>query len=143
MIDWVKYRAQEWGAQMRWLYCGKDGWPPRTTLARLIDEGSNGAAVSRFNQHFPECLSPEALITNNAIKRLAQRHQEMFWIHDVIRGRAKKKAEIMSINVRTYYAWMDEAHNSYVRSSTNAINAQNSQNCAALLALDSHMIMRA
>lgn len=130
MIDWIREAARQWGAEMRWLYCGKDGWPPRTTLAKLIEEGNHGAAVSRFHQHFPECLSPGALVTNNTIRRLARRHQEMFWIHDVIRGRVKHKAKTMDISVRTYFAWLDEAHQLFAHAS-HEVAAQNSQIRAA------------
>ncbi len=121
MIDWVAARAKDWGRQVRWLYCGKDGWPPRTALARLIEEGNHGAGVARYQQYFPECLSPEALITNNIIRRLELRHQEMFWIHDVIRSRVKRKIEVIGIEHRVYYNWLHAAHQAY--SSAVAVNS--------------------
>jgi hypothetical protein len=110
MIDWIHEGCKHWGWQMRMLYVGKDGWPSRTMLARMIEEGALGASASRFMQHFPECIDAEALKFNNAIKRLGEKEREILFIDYVVIGKGKVKAVRMGIARSTYFDRRDDAH---------------------------------
>lgn len=129
MIDWIHQRCRSWGSQVRWLYIGKDGWPSRTTLARMIEEGALGAATGRFVQHHPECLAPEELQLNNAIKRLGERDREVLFVIYVVREKGKATMARYSLSRTAYYDWVDEVHKR-VSSSLNYMSEQNSQKCS-------------
>jgi hypothetical protein len=128
MIDWIHQRCRSWGSQMRYIWIGKDGWPSRTTLARMIEEGALGAATGRFVQHHPECLGPEELQINNAIKRLDEKDREILFVVYVVREKGKLTMGRYSLSRTAYYDWIDEVHKR-VSSSLNSISEQNSQKC--------------
>ncbi len=110
MIAWIHERCKHWGWQMRLLYLGKDGWPARSILGKLIEEGALGASSSRFMQHFPECLDADAIATNNAIKTLSEADREVLFLDYCVIGKAKVKAARMGVERRTYYDRRDAAH---------------------------------
>lgn len=127
MIDFIDDRCKTWGAQMRWVYSGKDGWPSHTLLDRMIKEGILGASVGRFVQHFPEVLSPEAIEINNGVKQLREVHREILFLHYVVVGKGKGKAQRLEIHIQTYYDRLDCAQGElaralYVGSITNSQN---------------------
>lgn len=136
MIDWIHQRCQSWGRQVRYIQIGKDGWPSRTTLARMIEEGALGASAGRFVQHHPECLGPEELQMNNAIKRLGERDRELLFIMYVVREKAKTTMSRYSLSRTAYYDWVDEIHKR-ISASLNYVSEQNSQNCRRNLTFDS------
>lgn len=110
MIDWIHARCNVWGAQIRWVHLGKDGWPSRSVLGKLIEEGALGASSSRFIQNYPEVLNPEALETNNAIRQLGESEREILFVHYVVIGKGKVKAWRMNLAKNTYYDRIDAAH---------------------------------
>lgn len=107
--DFARERCKQWGIEMRWAYSGRDGWPPRTILDKMIKEGILGASSSRFTQSYPEFLSEIATETNIGIKRLPAMDREMIFLHFMVVGRAKAKAERIGIHIRTYYGRLDTA----------------------------------
>ena len=128
MIDWIHQRCRSWGFQVRWLYIGKDGWPSKTTLARMIEEGALGAATGRFVQHHPECLGEEELQINNAIKRLDEKDREILFIIYVVREKSKVTMSRYSLSRTAFYDRVDGVHKR-ISSSLNSISEQNSQKC--------------
>lgn len=128
MIDYIHERCRSWGAQMRWVSMGKDGWPSRTMLARIITEGSLGASAGRFVQHFPEVLNAEALEINNAVKTLKEPHREILFVHYVVVGQGKAKARTIGIHIQTYYDRLDSSQGELARA-LYTISIRNSQNC--------------
>jgi hypothetical protein len=113
MIDWVHAEAERWGRQMRWKWLGKDGWPSRTMLGKLIDEGVVGASSAKFMQFFPEHLTSDALAVNRVVQALAEGDRAMFFVHYIVIGKGKTKAHRMGVPVRTYYDHLDRAHKAY------------------------------
>lgn len=109
MIDWLNEECMTWGRQIRWLYIGKDGWPSRSVIGRLRDEGMLGAASSRFTQHWPEVLNETALKVNNGYKRLSETDREILFIHYVVVGKGKVKAARLNLPRSTYYDRVDAA----------------------------------
>lgn len=105
--DFVRERCRQWGREMRWTFAGKDGWPPRTMLDKMIKEGILGASSSLIAQVWPEFLSEIATETNIAIKRLPEVDREMIFVQFVVADKAKVKAARMQIHIRTYYARLD------------------------------------
>ena len=113
MIDWVKHRAEVWGRQVRWVFLTKDGWPSRSALGKLIEEGVTGAGSTRFIQHYPEVMMGEPLQTHNIIKTLPVDDKEMFFLHYVVKGMAKVKAAKMGLSKSRYYERLDRAHTKF------------------------------
>jgi len=109
MIDYINERCFAWGKQIRRVYLGHDGWPSKSILGRLQEEGLLGAASSRFVQHYSECLMGEAVETGNAIKKLSEEHREILFVHYVVIGKGKVKAHWLDLPVRTYYNRLDKA----------------------------------
>lgn len=135
MITWIHERCRSWGSQMRYIHIGKDGWPSRTTLARMIEEGALGAATGRFVQHHPECLGPEELQLNNAIRRLSEKDREILFVIYVARVKGKVVMAAYSLSRTAYYDWVDEVHKR-VSSSLNSQSEQNSQKCRQITTHD-------
>ncbi len=109
MIGWIHEGCKHWGWQMRLLYLGKDGWPSRGVLGKMIEDGALGASASRFMQFFPECLDADALKYNVAIKRLSERDREILFIDYAVIGKSKIKAARIGIAPRTYFDRRDQA----------------------------------
>lgn len=118
---------------------GKDGWPSRTTLARMIEEGALGAATGRFVQHHPECLGPEEVQLNNAIRRLGERDREVLFVIYVVRVKSKIAMAHYSLSRTSYYDWVDEVHKR-ISSSLNSISEQNSPKCRQIPAYEFDMV---
>lgn len=110
MIDWIHDGCCKLGAELRALYCGKDGWPPRSMLAKMIEEGSLGAAAIRYTQYVPSYLSKESVKFNNALKTLSEEDREFFLIDYVVIGKGKVKAARIGIARSTYYGKRDALH---------------------------------
>jgi hypothetical protein len=109
MIDWLHEECITWGRQIRWLYLGRDGWPSRSVIGKLREEGMLGASFSRFTQHWPEVLNPVALKVNNGYKQLAEPDREILFIHYVVIGKGKVKAHRLGLPKSTYYDRVDAA----------------------------------
>lgn len=110
MIDWIHDECEAWGQQMRAVYLGHDGWPSRTALGKLIEEGVVGASASKMLRFFPESLNADALRTNRVIKTLSEDDRVTLFVHYVVIGKGKVKAHRMGLPLRTYYDRLDQAH---------------------------------
>lgn len=110
MIGWVDAICKEWGRAQYWLLFGKTGWPTRTVLGKLMEEGIVGAACSQFLVEYPEVLTGDNLRTANAIKLLPEEPRSLVTIHYVIRMPAKQKCQRIPLPLRTYYAKLGDAH---------------------------------
>ena len=139
MIDYIHERCRSWGAQMRWVTMGQDGWPSRTILGKMIAEGSLGASAGRFVQHFPEVLAPDALEINNAIKTLRETHREILFVHYVVVGQGKSKARTIGIHIQTYYDRLDSSQGELARA-LYILSIRNSQNCMSDSPFESGML---
>lgn len=139
MITWIHERCRSWGNQVRYIHMGKDGWPSRTTLARMIEEGALGAATGRFVQHHPECLGQEELQLNNAIRRLSEKDREILFVIYVVRIKSKVVMANYSLSRTSYYDWVDEVHKR-ISASLNSISEQNTQNCRQIPTFEFGMV---
>lgn len=110
MIQWVDELCKDWGRAQHRLLFGFQGWPTRSMLGRLIDEGIIGASSNQFTMQYPEVLSAENLKTANAIKTLPEEPRALITIHYVFRLRARDKCERIEMPIRTYYARINDAH---------------------------------
>jgi len=116
MIDWVDAACREWAGPARALFFGKAfGWPPRTLLGRLVDEGPTGAGQVGFYQPMPESFQGTALDVSRALRRMAETHRfEKPWIvahaHYLFEGRARSKAQQIHITVPQYWRDLHTAH---------------------------------
>ena len=115
MIDYIHVRLCDWGRQIRKVYLGHEGWPSRSVLGKLKEEGILGAASVRFVQFEPEFLIGECLETNRAIKGLTEIDREILFVHYVVIGKGKLKAARLDMPRSTYYSHIDQAQRSLER----------------------------
>src|SRR6476646_5461059 len=109
MINWVDLRCKAWGRQKYWLYCGGNGFPSRSMLGKMIEEGLIGAGCSQFVSSYPEVLNEENLIVENAVKALAEESRAIVTVHYVIRMPARRKFHKLNISKNRYYEILDRA----------------------------------
>lgn len=129
MIDWIHARCKDWGHEMRKINLGNQGWPPRTILDKMINEGVLGAAsAGKFSQYCPEFLSEESLQINNAIKTLDEFDREHTFVMYVIREKAKVTMARLEVTRSDYYDMVDELHKR-INTSLYCVSEQNNENC--------------
>lgn len=110
MIAWVNEACKAWGRAQYWVLYGSNGWPSRTLLGKLIDEGLVGAVAGEWARPFPEVLTGANLVTANAVKRLGEESRTLITVHYVIRGHASYKCKVIHMAPRTYYQKLDVVH---------------------------------
>ncbi len=116
MINWVDDQCRAWGAHKRWLVYGDhNGYPPLSLLGRLILEGP-GAGERNFRSRELVYDAPEAyVLVQCALSKMAATHQmaapyAVVWAHYFFAGRAKSKAPMMDMPLRTYWQHIHAAH---------------------------------
>jgi hypothetical protein len=108
MIQWVDEVCRTWGAHKRWLITGEQGWPERSILGRLIEEGP-GAGHESFGGHCPIKDAPEGYtLVSVALQRMAatqglEKPLKVIRAHYVLKGVAKEKAPWLGLSVRQYW----------------------------------------
>ncbi len=123
MISWVDGVLKNWGRAQYWLMFKGNGFPARTILGKLMEEGAVGAACNQYTREFPEVLMGENLIVANAVKTLSEEPQTVIRAHYVIRMPAKQKYSFAGITKYRYYEIIDQAHVKLA----NAIDAQDAR----------------
>lgn len=139
MIDWIDQRCRDWGHQVKYIYFGRGGWPPKTTLARMIEEGILGASAGRFVQHFPEFMPPECQQINNAVKRLVERDREVLFRMYVVKDKAKVLMAEFSMSRNAFYDFVDGIHKR-LSASLYLNDKQNTENCRRIPTDDFGMV---
>lgn len=110
MIPWIDEALKGWARAKRRLIFGQDGWPPRSVLGKLIDEGVTGAAALKYVQHHPEVLTGEALTMNGLLQRLPEELRTVIFAHYVVKLPAARKARVMGLSRDAYYKQLDKGH---------------------------------
>lgn len=110
MIPWVDEALKEWARDKRRIEYGNEGWPPRSVLGKLIEEGVTGAAALKFVQHHPEVLTGESLNVNRGVCKLPEDLRTVLFAHYMVRGPVKHKAFTLGISRDAYYRQLDKAH---------------------------------
>jgi hypothetical protein len=115
MINWVDEQCRDWGSHWRWLKFGSHGWPPRSVLGKLIDEGA-GAGQGTFRPVPPIKDSPPAYTAvNHALLKMAATHEmgaevTVIHIHYLFGGKARGKAADLGISVEKYWQLVQSGH---------------------------------
>lgn len=116
MIAWVDDQCRAWGRHRRWILLAKDtGWPERSILGRLIEEGP-GAGHGEYRSRLPYKEPPEAYtLVSVALQRMAATHElavpfDVINLHYVLDGKAKEKAPILGVSVKQYWSLLHTAH---------------------------------
>jgi hypothetical protein len=115
MIAWVDEACRSWGSHYRWILKGEDGWPERSILGRLIDEGP-GAGHVALGSRVPIKDPPEAYaLVSVALQRMAATHElgkpiEVIHAHYLKPGYAKQKAPSLGVSVKQYWNLLHTAH---------------------------------
>ncbi len=110
MIAWVHEACKSWGRAQWWLMFKGNGYPSRTILGKLMEEGAVGAATNQFTREFPEVLQGENLMIANAIKTLPELPRAIISVHYVLRLPARTKYTKIGIDRPTYYEVIAKAH---------------------------------
>lgn len=115
MIAWVDEECRAWAAHKRWLEFGMHGWPERSLLGKLVEEGP-GAGQGSFVPRVPiKDAPPSYTVVTLALRKMADTHEmEKPWLvlhaHYVFAGKAKTKAPILRISVPQYWQQLHAAH---------------------------------
>lgn len=115
MIQWVDEECKAWGAHKRWLKHAVMGYPARSVLGRLIEEGP-GAGHEAFHSSVPvKDPPPQYLSVNLALTRMALTHELegsiiIIHAHYVEYGRVKQKAPALGISLKQYWSMLHTAH---------------------------------
>lgn len=116
MIPWVDEQCKAWGAHKRWmLVADSSGWPERSILGRLIEEGP-GAGHIAAHSTCPITDPPEAYtLVSVALQAMAETHAlekpiQVLKAHYVLNGRAKIKAPWVGVSLRQYWDNLHIAH---------------------------------
>lgn len=115
MITWVDEECRAWAAHYRWLRYGSSGWPPRSLLGKLIEEGP-GAGSGSFVARAPLKEDPPAYRNITlALRRMADTHEmekprDVVVAHYVYGGNAKSKAPLLRISLPQYWQQLHTAH---------------------------------
>lgn len=109
---WLDAMLSKWGRAVHYLLFGDAGWPSRTMLGKIMEEGFTGAAAQNLVHHYPEVLTGEALEVSRAIKRLpSEEMRTVIFAHYVLtRVPVKAKAAKLGIERSTYYDRLKSAH---------------------------------
>lgn len=115
MIAWVDEVCRDWGAHKRWIMHGTGGWPEKSILGRLIEEGP-GAGHETFGSRVPIKDPPEAyVLVSVALQRMAATHElgkpiEVIHAHYTKNGKASSKAPELGVSVKQYWNLLHTAH---------------------------------
>lgn len=116
MIAWVDDYCRAWGAHKRWVLLAPDqGWPERSILGRLIEEGP-GAGHGECTSRVPVKDPPEPYtLVSVALQRMAATHEmgkpiEVLHAHYLLPERAKQKAPALGVSVKQYWNLLHTAH---------------------------------
>jgi hypothetical protein len=115
MIPWVDETCQTWGRHKRWLITGEQGWPERSILGRLMEEGP-GAGHEDMRSRVPIKDPPEDyVLVSVALQRMAATHElgksiEVIHAHYTKNGKAGSKATDLGVSVKQYWNLLHTAH---------------------------------
>lgn len=108
MIDWVHLRGKEWG---RWQTREVTGWPRKSLLCRIRDEGSVGAAIKQHAQPIPVASMPRAILAfHRAWLALEERHRQVVAVVYLTAVGRDAKAALLGLSRSAMYATLDAAH---------------------------------
>ena len=107
--EWLEPMIDTWAGQTRYLLHGVDGWPLRTVLARVIEEGA-GASHSAPNQRTFEVYRRDGLAIRRAMEGMPLLQRQVFVAHYLADGHAAEKAKILGLSKARYWAILDTAY---------------------------------
>lgn len=107
--EWLEPMLYVWKDQVLASWQGHDGWPARTVLARIIEEGA-GASHGRGNQRVFEVFSNDGLKIRLAMEGMPIGPRQVLAVHYLADGNAKSKAKELEISKSRYWAMLDSAY---------------------------------
>lgn len=115
MIAWVDEVCRTWGAHKKWIMYGVDGWPEKSILGRLIEEGP-GAGHEDMRSRVPIKDPPDGyVLVSVALQRMAATHElgkaiEVINAHYTKNGKAITKAPELGVSVKQYWNLLHTGH---------------------------------
>ena len=95
--------AREWGRQVWRLWMQDQGWPARTLLGRIIDEGLTGAGHTGGKQWYPEAFDDKGQLVSRALRRMPESDRNAIAIHYAVPVPVKRKLVVLKIPESTYF----------------------------------------
>jgi hypothetical protein len=115
MIPWVDEICRTWGAHKKWILYGEDGWPERSILGKLMEEGY-GAGHEDMRSRVPIKDPPEGyVLVSVALQRMADTHVlgksvEVIKAHYSQNGKAITKAPELGVSLKQYWNLLHTGH---------------------------------
>lgn len=105
MIRWVHELGKEWGRSMR---SHANGYPQKSLMARIQEEGSVGAAIKTHFRSIPvNFMTKDAQVFHRAWMTLRESQRQVLFVSYVIRAPFQVKAERLGISKSRYYQIRD------------------------------------
>jgi hypothetical protein len=88
------------------------GWPTRSLMGRLEEEGPVGAAIHAHDQKIPglRMMAPRVKRVHIAWKQLSERSMRVIWVFYYPRTSYKDRKDALGVTKSTMYRWLDKAH---------------------------------
>lgn len=96
----VAYADQRLDAWASWVRGNQTAWPPRTILARIIEEGISGAAQGIcYVQSMPEIVGQ----TDRAVARIARELRKVLKVYYLVHASSEIKAARCRVSRATFW----------------------------------------
>lgn len=107
--EWLEPMIESWVFQTRRAWSGSDGWPLRTVLARVMEEGA-GASHSAPNQRVFEVYVNDGLAIRRAMDGMPILQRQVFAAHYLADGNATEKSQALGMSRARYWQVLDNAY---------------------------------
>lgn len=107
--EWLEPMIETWRGQVLGAWRGEDGWPARTVLGRIIDEGA-GASHGGGSQRVFEVYHGDGLKIRRAIEGMPLGPRQVFVAHYLASGNATSKSAELGIKKSRYWSLLDAAY---------------------------------
>ena len=95
----VAYADQRLDAWASWVRGNQASWPPRTLLARIIEEGAAGAAHGSSVESMPEVVAQ----TDRAVARIDQELRRVIKVYYLVHAPSEIKAARCHVSRATFW----------------------------------------
>lgn len=101
----VAYADGRLDAWASWVRSNQQGWPPRTLLARVMEEGISGAAHGTCAESMPMHI----LETDRAVAHIEQRLRQVVKVYYLTHAASEVKAAKLGVSRATFWRLIERA----------------------------------
>jgi hypothetical protein len=95
-IAYADSRLDAWAS---WVRSSQNAWPPRTLLARIIEEGASGASQGTPNSNMPH----HVLQTDRAVAQIEDRLRRTVKVYYLTHASSEIKAAALHVSRATFW----------------------------------------